>query len=1052
MKSIPRIRPFLLPTALSLMCCGLAFGPLRGAARSASGRSGMAPPSNTMPNVSWSDIEIPGPLHSFLRMAAISQKVSPSDVVPLLARNVAMEGYGWRGKRPTPTEYLLLLKAYLQHARELKALAGPQGIIRVSNCAEVQPLLSILGYRLRPGCGLAGSLVTADPKRAFLTIDSGFPLTDLEDSLRGGKPFAYAFPSSQVPIMFNSSAWLVDEDKKRSVRNSQNDNPVDSLVADPGLARLYWALAQMDPNTRSYLQKSVGLKKLIPLAAALNFYGTDICIRNGRIVTPGGVAAVSGWRSLVGANPKSPRPFIIHLLTRDEGWLAAYFDALSRVSDSQQAYFTNPRRLRTFYRALRGQSASPSPVRPVFRPDPGLVLLVSQLQLDATGQPYIPGGLEVWKEILDRDFRSHSKVVRSWAARARDWQTPDQLVAAMFGFSRMQSENSPLSLFLVLTEIDRRRPSQLRLTPQTVLLLADKFPEYGDQYAMFSEFGDLDNSSIIRFIRVADSLGRIRDRALRADAIGIFQANIGLWQILARQGEIPASRWNQSWQATINPFAQLGSAVRVFDAARKSLAELTEAAVGTGRVSQDEVIALLAGPTETSPEGQQVEQRLASRIRSVMDAQRLVSLDTLFALEDRLNRIAQGEPMPRDLMQLAGVLRGFRMPKPLFTSGERAEWSYGLFSNPHIQAERDTNLVRLIKARHTKRQPAMARAQLVPFLRDTLVGLNYAYYAPPAAQVLYNSAYFVRSHDFSGQAIMGRDQSWKTPTILGRGWTASGGAHLVGSLADLPYVLAEVEQDFIVPRNVQALIWEDLVPTLLTDSVVPRWWRVTPTELHAVTLYQNLGTELVTAASKNADLRQRVMDILSNRMVPERITTIGDDLQAGRSDEALSQIAVAQIFYLAAQYRRQYPHESSQWGPAGRELDRLSQQYPDQVSWRRLSQDFGVPHPALADTYACELLNVKPFPTFLGYSSRLLAESWQSNNLYWARLADQVGYPPVMLNLIVPELTRRMIANIFATDLQDRPALLRALRETGTEFRSGLLASSSSRSRIGTGS
>ena len=1052
MKSTSCIRPLHLSMTLLFISCGLACGASSAPAPSAAGRSGTAPPSNTIPNVSSPNIEIPGPLRSFLRMAAISQKISPNDVVPLLARNVAMEGYGWHGKRPAPTEYLLLLKGYLQHARELKALAGPQGVIHVSSCAAAQPLLSILGYRLRPGCGLAGSLVTADPKRAFLTIDSGFPLTDLEDSLREGKAFAYAFPSSQVPIMFSSNAWMVDEKTKRNARKPQENSAVDSLVSDPALARLYWALAQMDPDTRSYLRNSVGLKKLIPLAAALNFYGADICIRFGRVMTPGGVAAMSGWRSLVGANPNSPRPFIIHLLTRDEGWLAAYFDALSRVSGSQQAYFTNPRRLRSFYRALRGQSASPSPVRPVFRPDPGLLLLASQLQLDPTGRPSIPGGLEVWKEMLDRDFRSHSKVVRSWAVRAKAWQNPDQLVAAMFAFSRIQSEDNPLRLFLVLTEIDRRRPSQMRLSPQTVRLLADKFPVYGDQYAMFSEFGDLDNSSIIRFIRVAESLGRIRDRALRADAIGIFQANVGLWQILARQGEIPTSHWNQAWQATINSFAQVGSAPRVFDAAHKSLAELTEAVSGVPQVSQDEVIDLLAGPSGTGPEGQQVEQKLAYRIRSVLDAQRLVSLDALFALGNDLNRMAQGEPMPRNLIQLAGALRGFRMPKPLFTSGERAEWSYGLFSNPHIQAERNTNLVRFLKASHSERQLAMARGQLVPFLRDTLVGLNYAYYAPPAAQVLYNSAYFVRSHDFSGQAIMGRDQSWKTPTILGRGWTASGGAHLVGSLADLPYVLAEVEQDFIVPRNVQALIWEDLVPTLLTDSVVPRWWRVTPTELHAVTLYQNLGTELVTAASKNAELRERVVNILSNRMLPEKITTIGDDLGDGHPNQALSQMAVAQIFYLAAEFRRLYPHESSQWGPAGRELDRLSQQYPNQVSWRRLSEDFGVPHPALAETYACELLDVKPFPTFLGYSSRLLAESWQSNNLYWARLADQAGYPPAMLNLLVPDLTRRMIANIFATDLQDRPALLRALRETGTEFRRGLLASASSRSRVGAGS
>lgn len=121
-------------------------------------------------------------------------------------------------------------------------------------------------------------------------------------------------------------------------------------------------------------------------------------------------------------------------------------------------------------------------------------------------------------------------------------------------------------------------------------------------------------------------------------------------------------------------------------------------------------------------------------------------------------------------------------------------------------------------------------------------------------------------------------------------------------------------------------------------------------------------------------------------------------------------------------------------------MDNLSRRYPSEVSWSRLSEDFGVPHPALAQTYDCELLNVKPFPTFLGYSSRLLAESWQSDNLYWARLADENGYPPAALNLLAPELTRRMVANIFASDLGDWPALLRALRETGQGFRKGKLA------------
>jgi hypothetical protein len=241
------------------------------------------------------------------------------------------------------------------------------------------------------------------------------------------------------------------------------------------------------------------------------------------------------------------------------------------------------------------------------------------------------------------------------------------------------------------------------------------------------------------------------------------------------------------------------------------------------------------------------------------------------------------------------------------------------------------------------------------------------------------------------------------------------------------------------------------VPTLLTNAVVPRWWRVTPNELHAVTLYQRTGEELVRAAAQNGELRARVIDILSDRMLPERSAQVERALQAGRPDDAFSFLTAAQTFYLAAEFRQRFPNDVTKWSKSGQELDRLAQRYPDEVSWARLSKDFGVPHPALAQTYACELLNVKPFPTFLGYSSRLLAESWQSNNLYWARLADELGYSPQMLNLLVPELTRRMVANIFATDLQDRPALLRAMRETGDEFRRGLLASVP-KSTMGSGS
>ena len=164
-------------------------------------------------------------------------------------------------------------------------------------------------------------------------------------------------------------------------------------------------------------------------------------------------------------------------------------------------------------------------------------------------------------------------------------------------------------------------------------------------------------------------------------------------------------------------------------------------------------------------------------------------------------------------------------------------------------------------------------------------------------------------------------------------------------------------------------------------------------------------------------------------------------LDAGHPEEAIPRMTPAETFYLALEFQRQYPAEMTRWGKAGEEIQMLTHEDPEEINGQRLSEDFGVPHPTLAQTTARELLNLRPFPTFLGYSSYLLAESWESNNLYWARLADEKGLPPESLHQLVPALTHRMVENIFATHLDDWPALLRALRETGKEFREGKLES-----------
>lgn len=978
-------------------------------------------------------LSIPGPLRSFLRMAGISQKVSADEVAPLLARNIFLLGYQGPQPKGRPTEFLILLIRYVQQARELAALTGSDGQIHIT-CDNSKPVLKILGYRPKPDCGQRGTLLeTADSQRAFITIDSGFPLPELERNLQEGKPFTYAVPTTHVPALLIESDWS---------KKGEPQDLLDALLHDPALARFYWALARMDDETKNALRQSQTLKKLVPYAARLDFYGSRIRIRSGRVIVPGGTPAEAGWKDLVGASSLAPGEFVPRLLAKDNGWLAAYFDSLARVNQAQQAHLTQPQRLRRDYEALRGKDTSPDAAAGVLRPDSGLVLLVSRLTWEPNGDPHVPGNPEVWRKIFQR--KTDYKIIRQSGKRTRHWENANQLMDAMFAISRVQTETGPLQAYLATLKLDDKRPADRRLSEDSVALLAGRFSDLSDQYLVFSEFPELNDQSITDFLNAVANLDKISNSSLRGNALGTFQALLGMWQILARQGEITRAELNGSWQQLIKPFGKIASASQLFDAGRNSLSELLLATTSAPQASQDKIIGLLAGPKQTNPEGQKMHQQLADRIRSVLEEQRLVSLDTILTLGDALHDVAHVKSSRDSLLPLAAELREFEMPQAIFRNSERVQWAEGIYNNRHTDLQMRTDLSKIIKSPVSAEQLNTARGQLAPFLRDTLVGLNYAYYEPPGAQLLHHNPLFVRSHDFAGETVSGLERVWQASRLFGVGSPAGGGAHLVGSLADLPYVLARTEQDFIAPQNVQALIWREVVPGVLTSAIVPRWWSVSQNELHAISLYQQAGEELLAASVQNEQIRNTVLDLLSERMVPKTRERVERALLAGRLPELLAQLMPADTFYLASEYRRRLPDRTDSFGPAGKELQNLSQQYPGEVSLDRLSRDFGVPHPTFAQSYGCELLNLAPFPAFGGYSNRLLAESWDSNNLYWARLADEKGYSPVMLNALVPELTHRMVEKIFATELEDWPALLRATREAGEEFRQGKIAAPSS--------
>ncbi len=999
--------------------------------RAAGGRDlSLAPLSPPAPEKRQT-IPIPGPLRSFARMAALSPDLGPDDIIPALARNVVTNGYQAASSNEAleQTEFLKLVIRYLSQARELEKLGGADKIIKIETCdsSQTAELLRVLGYRMRGACGSEVVLETVNATRAFLTIDSGFPLAELEQGLRTNRPFTYDYKPTQALVLYGPDYWL-------SARDRQGSDFIDSFLGDPSLCRLYLGLSKLDPATADELRKNTTVQKIRAYAHVLDFYGGMFQVRNGRAIVPGGARNEKVWAELVGVSPDKGGAFFERLVAKDDGWLASYFDALARIANSPVNgpvlnYLTEPERLKRFYQAIRGKVTSPGPARPVFRSNTDMMLLTTRLRLDPDGKPHIPGGLEVWRTLFVEHPSGSGKYDSKLSKAAPGWKDPDDVLEALFALCRKSVENEPLKIFMTLSDVDRHRKTVL--DAHTADRLAREHRQFGAQYSVFAEAPEASNATILQFLDVATAINQIRDQGLRADAAGTLQALVGLWQIFYRQGSISPADADHSLSSILAPFGKAKNEREVFEGGRQGVQSLLGATQSPARVSpQDRMIDLLAGTS--LPDTSDAHTQLVEDMIRIFESQRLISLTSIFELVDHLESLAKGEKVNSALIaKTAARIAEIQLPRAPLSGLEKNSLSFGYWSEKHIEAQRKLNLRALIdRAATDPKKLDEVRALMAPFLRDTLVGLNYVHYAPPGAQVLYTNPLFVRSHDFAG--LQGANQTWKATEVTGSGWPSNAGGKLLGSLSSLPYALAEAEQNFLIPSREQALIWGDLVPQLMLSATVQRWWNVTPGQLHWVGLHMDYGETLLAEAALNPDRRQVALEALGNYAPPARVERVAELLSEGRVKAALENVMPSELFAMA----RDLPASNkSSDSPLATEIRREAAESPQELNYDVISHAFGTPKPTLANSYSPELLNLRTFPTLMGYSSRILAESWESNLLYYGALADQLLLAPAQLNVLVPAWTRETVERIFATHLEDWPALLRSLRLVGDDVR-----------------
>jgi hypothetical protein len=202
--------------------------------------------------------------------------------------------------------------------------------------------------------------------------------------------------------------------------------------------------------------------------------------------------------------------------------------------------------------------------------------------------------------------------------------------------------------------------------------------------------------------------------------------------------------------------------------------------------------------------------------------------------------------------------------------------------------------------------------------------------------------------------------------------------------------------------------------------------------MHWVGLHMRYAESLLAEAALDPAQRETVLATLDHQASPARVRQVASLLEAGEVRRAIETVTPAEMFALA-RYTRE--NSKSPRTPIELHMALLAKDAPEYVSYAAISRAFGTPKPTLTNSYRPELLYLRTFPTLMGYSSRIMAESWESTILYWAALADEVHLSPSQLNLLIPEWTQKTVEKIFATHLEDWPALLRSLRIVGEDVR-----------------
>ena len=241
-------------------------------------------------------------------------------------------------------------------------------------------------------------------------------LTHLERARQAG----LTTKSETVPLPLPQKLWIDVVFKGRATPESL----VADIIASRNASLLYWGLLSLDDATRVWLANQRELLDELATGYAPAFVIAAPAVRvvDSVVSVPGGDAAVGVWEEIVGKPVKEPAAFIRALLSRANGQAAYFYASMGELNERELRVALNleserpgermaaARRLLTVYQRIG--SSWKIEERTFWRPGSDPALLLSDLQVDATGRPLLRGTPRFWAAVFqESDTTSKSAVL-----------------------------------------------------------------------------------------------------------------------------------------------------------------------------------------------------------------------------------------------------------------------------------------------------------------------------------------------------------------------------------------------------------------------------------------------------------------------------------------------------------------------------------------------------------------------------------------------------------------------------------------------------------------